>query len=309
MKRACFVLVLLLAVSLPSFAGEFEKAVRARWLGAWVVTNVEAYSDCSTQYTNNRVNGNFVKSSGANRFQPGELLKLDKINAKRSRIDLNFSVAESILIPYEDGPFTLYREAACRLELEVVVPRDVVKAKDVDWVDDALLGILERYANEEVARDSDLWNEREREEYPADYERTLTKHSIWQATQTNDAVQSQIDTAYSETTRLPDRLNTDPVYLDGFVRGVEAAKANELSTCTSLVGFNLVAKPKTVGTPQTPEQTRSKNGFHDGRVLIYALDMIRRLPGCFVDVPELPEETAAATQQGTSTAGFARLKK
>ena len=33
-------------------------------------------------------------------------------------------------VAYQDGPFTLYREAPCRAEFEVFVPRSAVKEKD-----------------------------------------------------------------------------------------------------------------------------------------------------------------------------------
>ena len=40
-----------------------------------------------------------------------------------------------MLLPTQDGPFTLYREASCRIELEVELPRDLVKSKAVPRTD------------------------------------------------------------------------------------------------------------------------------------------------------------------------------
>ncbi len=48
-KRVGFLLlaVSLVTVALPVAAGAFEDAVRARWRGAWIVTEIETYSTCN----------------------------------------------------------------------------------------------------------------------------------------------------------------------------------------------------------------------------------------------------------------------
>ena len=68
--------------------------------------------------------GNLVTGGGHWRFQPGELAKLDKVDVNRSRIDLHLSLSEPMLVPWQEGPFTLYRESACKVELEIAVPRE-----------------------------------------------------------------------------------------------------------------------------------------------------------------------------------------
>ncbi len=39
------------------------------------------------------------------------------------------SLTEPILVPTPAGPFTLYQELSCKVELEVEIPRDVVKTQ------------------------------------------------------------------------------------------------------------------------------------------------------------------------------------
>jgi hypothetical protein len=292
MKRIPLLLAIISALCLPVFSAPLERELKNRWLGAWVVISVESYSDCQGTFTNNRINGTLVKSKGRIKFSAGELAKVYKINAKRSRVDLHLTVAEPLLMSYSEGPFTLYREAGCKIEFEVEVPRNLVRGKDADTVDDLLGAVLERYPSEQDAMASELWNMREMEPYPEDYDRTLAELAIWRAHRANEAVQAKLDHAYEMVDRLTDRLSSDPIYLAGFGEGVELAKAHPLHGCPELLSFDLDDRrthaPGHVATPQT-DATRSDRGTSDGRLLVYSLELLRRLPGCFVPVPEMPE--------------------
>ena len=321
MKRSLLVLAVLLALPTGSLAGNLERAVKSRWLGAWIVTGVEAYSDCSGMYTNNRVNGKLVKSRGYYRFQPGELAKLDKIDVKKSRLDLHLSLVEPLLTPYQDGPFTLYRESHCKVELEVMLPREAVKGKDADRIDVILAGMLERHATEAAALRSDAWNEREMGPYPEDYQRTLAEHAVWQTNQENAAVQAKIDHALDVTSRMADRLSSDTNYLAGFAKGVEEARGVDLGGCSSMMAFNLAPQRQhdyrahhthdahqarstrhdagdegehDEDDEDVTKEARESRGHEDGRQLVFGLELLRRLPACFVPVAELPPVEVAA---------------
>jgi hypothetical protein len=293
MKRYLPVLAVALALAPSSSAGELQNELKSRWLGAWVIVTTESYSDCSGNYTNNRINVNLVKSSGQVRFQAGELAKLDRVDLKRSRLDLLMTLYEPALIPYVDGPFTLYREAECRIELEVEVPRELVKGKSVEAVEERLFRVVERYATEEEARASDSYNGREIDSYPDDYETTLARHAVWKAEQVNASVQAQIDHALEEAARLADRMDEDPVYLRGFSEGVQLARAIDLDSCPVLLAVDLgqirrqAARAKADETGVEAELVR---GFEDGKVLVYGLEMLRNLPACFVPVPESDDD-------------------
>jgi len=285
----------MLVLAAPALAGDFQRTLQSDWLGAWVVVRGESYSDCNGQYTHNRINGTLVKGAAAWRFAAGELAKLDKVDLKRSRLDLSMTFSEPFLVAYQDGPFTLYREAQCRVELEVEIPREAVKGKDDSQVERLLTQVLERYATEQQARASESWNEREMEPYPADYDETLAKHTIWRAEQTNAAVQSQIASAMQETTRLTDRMVSDPAYLNGFAQGVQAAKATQLDACTVLLSVDLAEVRRQAAAAKSMEsggQVASISGYQDGKALVYGLEMMRNLPACLVRVPEYEELTA-----------------
>jgi hypothetical protein len=299
MKRTLIVAIALLALSSASLAANLEREVKSRWLGAWVLTSVESWSDCGGLYTNNRVNGNLVKSRGDFRFQPGELAKVNRINVKRHRLDLLLSLNEPLLVAYHEGPFTLYREAWCKVELQVEIPREIVKAKDADAVEDLLVRVLERHATERAALDSRNWNGRERDPYPEDYERTLAELAVWRANRVNEGVQAKLDYALEETTRLAYRVSSDPAYLEGFARGVEAARSESLRDCPVLLALDLGGPPRRQARGHSPDETaeqRADRGFRDGRALVQGLEMLERLPVCFVPVPPLPDDHVASNQ-------------
>ena len=278
MKRILLVLIILSLVPAAASAGDLQKALKSRWLGAWVVTSVESYSDCSGMHTNNRINGNLVKSGGRFSFEAGELAKLEKVDAKRSRLDLMLSFQEPLLAPTRDGPFTLYNEVSCRIELQVELPRHLVKSKDVAAIEEFLGMVVERHTNVNSAQDSSTWNMREIESYPQDYEVTLAEHAVWKATQYNAMVEAKLEIALEETSRIPDRVQNEPDYMTHFLNGVRTARDNHLGSCEHMMGYMFNGRSGDTSAP----------AWRDGKNLVYGLEMIRQLPQCFIPVPNPP---------------------
>lgn len=294
MLRRIVVAAVLLALPLAAFGGDLQKDLKSRWLGAWVVTTTETYSDCQGAYTNNRLHGNLVKGTGAYRFRTGELAKIDTVDLKRKRLDLQISLAEPLLVAYQDGPFTLYREAHCRIELEVALDRQMVKSKQADVIDGLITRVLERYSTEDQAVLSENYNDREMEPYPADYRRTLAEHAVWKAEQTNAAVQASFDHAVDETTRLIDRIGDDPEYLAGFAEGVEKARSYRYGACPALMSMDLGNLRRQAAREHSRKDETGgieafTHGYQDGKIMVIGLEMIRRLPACFVPVPPMSE--------------------
>lgn len=296
------VLVTVLLLPSAATAGELERDIKSRWLGAWVVTTVDSYSDCSGPYTNNRINGELVKGYGAHRFFDGELARVDKVDAKRKRVDVHLSLVEPVLLPRPAGPFTLYDERSCRVEYEVTLPRDVIKSKDTAAIDAAMKLIVERYASEGEALASSRWNQRERDPYPDDYEQTLQAHAVWTAEQTNLGVQTQLDRAGAEAARVTDRMVGDAEYVADFAAGVESARDYRLSACPAMMAVNFEREftppTSTTKTEEGEEEPRVYGrGFDDGKRLVIALELMRRLPACFVPVPYQDEGELTAYQR------------
>lgn len=275
----------------PVLASNLERSLESRWRGAWILTNVDTYSDCAGTHTNNRVNGELVSSRGRIRFRPGELAQVVKVDLKRSRLDLLLNLSEPILVSLQDGPFTLYNEARCLIELEVELPREVVSRDNLDGVDTALRPILRRHTGQDEAMRTKTWNHRKRDPYPADYERTLVEHRVWKAQQTNAAIQARIDRAMAETSRLADRVTSDPDYLKGFTAGIEAMHSVDLGRCGDLLSrdFSSVAPaPARLALAAFAGEAANRytSGFQDGQRLVFGLESLRRLPQCMVPVPE-----------------------
>jgi hypothetical protein len=291
-KRTGLMFLMLLAWPVAAQGGQFQKEIKGRWLGAWVVLRTESTSDCGGRYTNNRVSGELVRGQGAHRFQPGELGKVDKIDLKKARLDVLLTLSEKLLSPYREGPFTLYAERTCKVELEVTLPREVVKSRNMDAVEQALTLVLERHATLDRARQSDTWNEREMEPYPEDYQRTLAELEVWRAEQRNAQVEGQRSKAMQEIFRLTERIDRDAEYLAGFADGVEYARSQPLDECDELISHEIDQYRKRQAG-KTGQGAAQERGYEDGQLLVHGLTMIRELPGCLVPVPELPPEPPA----------------
>jgi hypothetical protein len=289
MLKRIAVAVVLLSIPALAAASRLEDTLESRWRGAWVVTTAETYSDCLGTYTNNHVNGSLVSGRARLRFKPGELGKLDKVDVKHSRIDLSITYTEPILAPQQDGPFTLYNETNCRVELQIELPRKMVSDDDVRGIEGAMVKVLARHEDETSARQDRAYNGRKREAYPADYDQTLKAHAVWKAQQVNAMVQNRIDTAVDLTTRLADRLESDPSYLSGFARGVKAARSVNLGGCREMLARTLGGSSSSGGVVNARQQGQDDpagRGYKDGQDFVFGLGLIRGLPQCFVPVPE-----------------------
>jgi len=284
--KLCLSLLALVLASSAAGAADLEKALAGRWRGSWVVLEVDVRSDCGGLYTNNRLNGRRVAGSGSWTFAAGELAQIDKVDLHRARIDLKLTLAEPVRTSWQDGPFTLYRQASCRVELETELPREAVAGGDVAAVELALNEALERYDAREQAQASQVWNQRQVDPYPEDYDATLAEHARWKAEQANAAVRERLVQAEAETDRVADRIESDTDYVAGFADGVERARGIGWPTCDGLVHGGVDAFVfRTSGATKTDAQRRHDRGFEDGQRLVVALELRQRLPGCFVGAP------------------------
>ena len=277
--------LLSLAASTAS-AGDLQRELAGRWRGSWVIVEVGVRSDCGGMYTNNRLNGRRVSGTGAFSFDGGELAQIDKVDLHRARLDVLLTLAEPTRVSWQDGPFTLYRQAACRVELQADLPRSAVTGGDVAAVERALSQALERYDAREEAEASRAWNARQVEPYPDDYADTLAEHARWKAEQANAAVRDRIGQAQAETVRVTERIESDDAYLSGFAEGVELARDLAWPACDGMVrgGVEGFLSRVPVGE-KTDAQRRHDRGFEDGQRLVVSLELGRRLPGCFVSAP------------------------
>jgi hypothetical protein len=289
----------LMALATAARGGELENSVEARWRGAWVLTGVDTYSDCSGFHTTNDVSGMLVRSKGHYRFKAGELARVQDIDLKRSGLEISLSLPEPLLVSYQDGPFTLYNEIHCQLDVDLEVPRTMVKGGDLQGIEALVQPVLQRFNSQDEASGSRAWNRRERADYPEDYDRTLARHAAWKAEQANAAIQARLDQAHDETARITDRISSNPDYLKGFAAGIESVKSMELTECADLLDRsfqNIVPKPGQLpAAVLNPAAAEYQHGFQDGGRLLYGLQLLQRLPGCMVSVPEVPDDPSPSS--------------
>jgi hypothetical protein len=284
-KTLGYGLVLALACSAAT-AGDLQRELAGRWRGSWVILEVGVRSDCGGMYTNNRLNGRRVTGSGAYTFGAGELAQIEKVDLHRARLDVLLTLAEPMRTSWQDGPFTLYGQTTCRVELQAELPRSVVASGDVAAVEGALSQALERHDAREEAEASRAWNVRQVEPYPRDYEETLAEHARWRAEQTNAAVRDRIGQAQAETVRVTERIESDDAYLSGFARGVERARDLAWPACEGMVRGGVEGFVARVPAGEkTDAQRRQDRGFEDGQRLVVSLELGRRLPVCIVSAP------------------------
>jgi hypothetical protein len=277
----------------PVAAGVFENAVRAQWRGAWVLTDTEVYSECDGSFDTNKVSGSLVTHRGGMRFLPGELGQVQRVQMKKRKVELMISLDVPARIARQDGPFTLYEHRACAVSLEIDVPRDVTKDKDVESVDRIAAGVVRRYATREAAVASGGWNAREPEPMPEDYAVTLARHAAWKAEQTNRAVDDRRRVAMEQIKLAGTTIDSDPDYLQGLASGVEAMRRWSEQDCPRLLGRDFAAVRRAVPEErraETETDERWRRGYADGQRLVYHIYLVERLDRCYVDVPALPNE-------------------
>ncbi len=267
------------------FPWQLEKDVERRLAGAWALVSVEIYSNCSGAYNNNEVSEVGVSTKADRRFEPGELVRIDKINLKKQRLDLFVTLREPILISRADGPFELFDERSCKAQLMIDLPRSLTKEDDIEGILNRLDKLLRTAPSLQAAVDSPSWNQRTRAPYPEDYDLTLARHTVWVAEQMNAAVVARKAQAHRDIARLSDDIRTDKEYLAGFAAGIEDLRSWDEDDCSDLIDADL----SWVGS-STPNESRTwKEGYEDGQGLIFNLFLIENLEYCLVPVPTAPQ--------------------
>jgi hypothetical protein len=274
------------AAAVPARAG-LQHDLEARWRGAWVVTTVETTSDCTSVYTDTDVRGELASGKGRHRFGAGELARVDKLGVKVDRVDLFLDLAEPIFETRTDGPFTLFEERRCRVQLKVDVPKAVVRRADPAAVGDILAQSVEVFTREDEARASPAWNQRQREALPADYPETLERYHAWKVEQERVRLTAVQGRALDELDRLERAIVDDPIYLAGFAAGIAAARDWSTGGCSTLSHHGPSSSPPAPPERHAAEHDRAawRRGWEDGRDLAAALAVLRAASDCLAELP------------------------
>lgn len=277
MKRFC--LWLLTASTLAcTLAGRAARAdaegdLKARWSRAVVVTKVPTFTDCSESFTDNAVPAGGLPRGNGMRFGAGEIANVDKLDVTWTRIDLWITFLEPYRVTWKDGPFTLYDQRRCRVQLKLELPRDV--RKDATKANAAIGALLEGFDGEKAARQAPGYNARRVEPYPANWEKTRAEYEAWHAARLNAAIDERIDTLLREAQDAIDRGRDDDAYLKCFGKGARSRSYQSFSSCDALLGSYFVSSGS----------CDNQRGFDDGQRLAWTTGAVRALAACRVATP------------------------
>jgi len=276
-------LLFALTVCTASMAGSLQDQLQKRWEGAWILLKTTTHSNCSGAYTNNHVTGATIAAEGAYSFARGELGRIKKVDVKRKGLDILIDLTEPRLIAYQDGPFELYREAQCPLELKFEFPRKVIKTKDVKTIEAAMTALFQRHDSPDAARASGAWNQRRMAAYPDDYEQTLAEHEAWVLSQRVVAASQRIAQLLDQADEILQGFDSSEGYAGGFARGVLAyKKPTGLQNRDCLANHDLQfypAQPPSSGKPQR-DASLYKQGYRDGQMLTFSVELAEHLQRC-----------------------------
>jgi hypothetical protein len=261
---------------------ELEDALDDGYRGAWATLANEVYSSCSGTYSNNTIGPAGVVSKAGHRFAVGELVKIDKVKVKRSRIDLMATLASPILVPRVEGPFTLYDELECKAQLIIEVPRAVIRSDDSGAAHEAISAVLTVHGSRHAAEAAEGWNGRRRAPFPNDYELTLAAYERWSAEQNNLAVSAAIADAVDQTADAAEEIESGDDYLAGFAAGAVRARGLSFGSCESMINAFFSSWRE---RPPSGSSASWKRGFADGQQLVFHALLARELQGCFVPLP------------------------
>ena len=272
-------------VAALSSASDLGDRLKRELKGGWGVLELEVYSACGGTYSDNEVGAAGVASKAPHRFAAGELVKIDNVKVKRQRVDLMLTLGAPLRVSRMDGPYELYDQRSCRVQLMVYVPRELVKSADLEGLLTEVKKHLTLHATRDNAELSGDWNGRETEPFPDDYEETLHRHAVWKAEQTNAAVHDGIDHALSEAAEAVEDLDDDADYLAGFGEGSEEMGGFSVTSCDSLLSVSFTSYRKNAPA----DKSRGwKDGWNDGQQLVFHVLLADRLRSCLVPVPAPP---------------------
>lgn len=261
----------------PAAAANLEDQLAARWRDQWVVVKAPISSGCDGSYTNNPVAGRAVSGKGAVHLDAGEVARVHKVELKRSRIEVLIDLDEGLLRPYTDGPYRLFDDLSCKVELLIELPREVAKAKSLAEIEPVLGDLLDRFASRGEARAAPSWNRRRKEAFPEGYEQTVAEHRAWKARQVNAEIDRRIEEALTEAEYALRNASSDAEYAAGVGAGVEAMKWFSPSDCEGWLDATFSAASR---YPPGETSSRFRDGFNAGQHLAYSLLLVSHLREC-----------------------------
>lgn len=278
--------VLCLCATLPAFGGELEDRLRASWQGSWVVLRTEIGSNCDSRYTNVPVKDGRATAAGSQRFGAGELGRVHKLNQQRARIDLLIDVSEPLRTSRQRGPYELFEHVHCKVELEIDVPRDLIKRKAIDEIEATIARAVESYTSRDEAMSSEVHNRRTVEPFPEDYETTLAQYRQWVEQTLAGPLRARLARSAEDSAEVVDDVRRNPAYGDGLARGVaDFSRSLAYKDCEDLVSETFYPKKGKAPSDMSGSDKRHwRDGYRDGQVLSFNVELTRAISECLLEI-------------------------
>ena len=249
-------------------SADVEGELRAELVGRFALTKGALLSECTDSYTNVEVAGGRASGGRGARFEAGELARIDNVKAGAfSGLDLYLSFAVPYLLSFEDGPFTLYEEWRCRVQLEFQVEREVRRDRAKALA--SIATAVETFDNEEAAKRAG-WNRRVTEPFPADWEQTKRRYQAWKIEERNRRVRAKSEEVLEVANQVLSSISDDEKYLASFGAGAKA-RSDSWSSCEAM----LDASFKVSGSGD------ERDGWADGQKLAWATRLAHELQECY----------------------------
>jgi hypothetical protein len=269
-------------------------SIEHRWLDAWVVTSAETFSECNGFYTDNWLRGSQVSSHGRIDVPAGTPAHVDVVSVSESQVVFSLTVSQRLLVTREHRDFTLQAEARCQIDLKLMMPPGMSAAQDILGVESLINPVMKRYPTENAAVLAAGFLPSTDPTYASRHQTAIAQQHEFESRQTAEAIDARMSQWVSQTQRIQGRISSDPDYLAGFARGVEAGRASAVTKCEQLATAEPAMFPG--GGPSTAtfaskgsRQKAWSRGYEDGVQLTHGLEAIRILPQC---VPGTPSASA-----------------
>ncbi len=261
--------VLVASIPVVAFA-DAEDELRAELVGRYALAKGELVSECTDHFTDMKVVGGRLAGGTGARFAGGELLRIDNVSVGAiSGLDVNLTLVEPYLLSFSDGPFRVYDERRCRVQLNFEVGRDV--RKDVPKSLATVAAVLELFDDAGAAKHAG-WNKRKVEPYPKDWEKTKREYEAWKLTQVNAAVRAKTEGVLDEARRVLAYMPGDDDYLLAFGAGARA-RSDSWSTCEAMLDATFYV---------SGSGGKSSRGWADGQHVAWANHLAHELQGCYL---------------------------
>lgn len=250
---------------------DVEAELRAGLVGRYALAKGELVSECTDHFTDMKVVGGRLAGGSGARFERGELLRIDNVHAGAiAGLDVNLTLVEPYLLSFQDGPFTVYEERRCRVQLNFEVSRDV--RKDAAKALAAVAAVLDLFDDAGAAKRG-AWNGRKVAATPADWQKTRVEYEAWKLTQVNAAVRAKTEHVLDEAKRVLAYMPGDDDYLLSFAAGARA-RSDSWSSCQAMLDATFYS---------TGSGGKSSRGWADGQHVAWANHLALALQDCYLE--------------------------